>query len=92
MADDDCIHLPRQREEHDAKHKTPKASCGWCCYLREKARADRMLEMLRHLEWEGDEARWRCPMCGGGTAGHKEPCPLDALLRSEQAKDDGSPR
>lgn len=42
---EECIHLPRPKavDEHNARHiGRSKDSCGWCCYLAEKERADRL--------------------------------------------------
>lgn len=46
---DECIHLPKPRDEHDAKHATPKPSCGWCAWLAEKARADEYQHVLETI-------------------------------------------
>lgn len=50
MSDDECIHLPRSRDEHDRKHMAHRDSCGWCCYLREQQETARLKELLRRVQ------------------------------------------
>ena len=46
-----CVHVDKPRDEHDRKHTTrAKASCGWCCYLIEKKRADALQAKLDALK------------------------------------------
>jgi hypothetical protein len=45
------------------------------------AAAPDMARLLIEIEWQGDEVRYRCPSCGGGTPGHESDCALDAVLR-----------
>lgn len=75
---DPCIHIPRPREEHDRLHKTPKDSCGWCCYLKAEGEAKKMRSVLERIAGAGE-------MTGGYNCAEW----AAEALRSEQAKDDG---